>query len=250
MPPRHRLVLWDIDYTLLDASGATHLAFARAFQDLFGRPLREQVVMAGRCEAAVVPELLRRNGVTDAPRWVPDFLNALRCQADPVRTHTRRHGRLMPGAAEALAAVERLGGVVSGVVTGNSRTTALAKLSAFHLEERLCLQASAFGDEAVERVRLVRLATARATRLPGSADGSWGATVVVGDTPEDVHAAREAGAIAVGVLTGAHDRAALVRGGAARVLDSLVDPEPLLEWVRLPPRRVRPADGRPSEEGA
>ncbi|MGW2277821.1 HAD family hydrolase [Streptomyces sp. NPDC001770] len=238
MRPRHRLVLWDIDYTLLDAAGATRLAFADAFQDLFGRPLREQVLMAGRCEAAVVPELLRRNGVRDPHRHGPDFLRALGARADLVRVHTERHGTLMPGADGALAAVERLAGAVPSVVTGNSRSTALAKLSAFGLDRRLCLAAGAFGDEAAERVRLVRLARERAESAFPRATGSWATPVVIGDTPEDMGAARDGGAIAVGVATGAHGRAALRYGGADHVLDSLLDLEPLLGLIRLTPSRT------------
>ncbi|MDF0374385.1 MULTISPECIES: HAD family hydrolase [Streptomyces] len=234
----HRLVLWDIDYTLLDASGATRLAFADAFHDLFGRPLREQVLMAGRCEAAVVPDLLRRNGVRDAHLRAPDFLAALTARADLVREHTRRHGTLMPGADATLAAVEGQAGIVPSVVTGNSKATAVAKLSAFDLDQRLCLASGAFGDEAMERVRLVRLAVERARRALPGASHDWAAPLVVGDTPEDMRAARGGGAIAVVVTTGAHDYRALRDGGADHVLDGLLDPEPLIELIRLGPSRA------------
>ncbi|MEV8123808.1 haloacid dehalogenase-like hydrolase [Streptomyces sp. NPDC085944] len=224
-----RLVLWDIDYTLLDATGATPAAFRAAFADLFGRPMTTFVTMRGRTELRVVPEVLRLNGVADDPCGVAAFLRALRGQSPDIMAHARRTGQPLPGAREVLALLAGYRQVVCAVVTGNIQSSAHAKLAAFHLDETLDLSVSAFGEEHEDRGHLVRTAVRRAAAR--YAADAWATPVVVGDTPHDMLAAREAGAVAVGVASGAHSRVRLLAAGADLCLDTLEDAAPLMRLV-------------------
>jgi len=194
--PAVRLVLWDVDRTLLTAGGIGRRLYEHAFAAVTGRAPAAVADMAGRTEHAIAADTLRLNGVAPDPELLARF-----------------HA--------ALEALHRLGAVQT-VVTGNIRELAAAKLAAFGLEARLDLSLGGYGDHSPDRADLVRLAVARATQRHG-AGFAPSAVVVVGDTPHDVRGAHDAGVRAVGVATGRSSRADLAAAGADGVLDDLRD---------------------------
>jgi phosphoglycolate phosphatase-like HAD superfamily hydrolase len=126
----------------------------------------------------------------------------------------------LPGAAEALAALIRIPGVVQSVLTGNIRPNAIAKLAAFGLDRYIDFDVGAFGSDHTERSKLVRIAQFRAgTKYKGSYDQRN--TVLIGDTPRDVQAGLDGGACTVAVATGVSSKAELVAAGADTVLSDL-----------------------------
>ena len=114
-----------------------------------------------------------------------------------------QRARILPGAAEAMAALARLGGrgVVQALLTGNIRPLAEVKLGALGLTEHLDLDVGAYGDVHEVRAELVGPARRKAA-VAYRTDFSGEATVIVGDTPLDIEAALVTGARAVGVATG------------------------------------------------
>ena len=143
--------------------------------------------------------------------------------------------RILPGAAEAMAALARLDGrgVVQSLLTGNIRPLAEVKLGPLGLTEHLDLDAGAYGSMHEVRAELVHLARRNASRAY-RADFGGEATVVVGDTPLDVEAALTTGARAVGVATGAFTVGELAAAGAHAVLPDLTDtPELVALIIRL-----------------
>jgi phosphoglycolate phosphatase len=140
----------------------------------------------------------------------------------------REYGRILPGAAEALAAVSSLAQrddgqlVVQSLLTGNIPALARVKLGALGLTEHLDLSIGAYGDVSEVRADLVPVARQNAARRY-EADFSGTATVLVGDTPKDIEAAAISGARAVAVASGNFTMQQLRDAGAEVVLPDLTD---------------------------
>ena len=107
---RGRLVLWDVDHTLLDAGGAGVALLRQAFTELFGCPFPATPPMAGRTDRAIELEILTRAGLADPAAQLPAFQRLVAGLAPEFGELVRSGGRVLPGAAEALAAVAALAG--------------------------------------------------------------------------------------------------------------------------------------------
>ncbi|MEU6239420.1 HAD hydrolase-like protein, partial [Kitasatospora sp. NPDC047058] len=134
----------------------------------------------------------------------------------------RAAGRVLPGAAEALRALRARHEVTQSVLTGNIRANAALKLGLFGLADLLDLGVGAYGDDAHERAALVPVARRRAAAALGPGFGPE-STVLVGDTPQDVHAALRSGSQVIAVASGTSSTAALREAGARTVLADLRD---------------------------
>ena len=202
--PIRRLILWDIDGTLLTAGPVAREAFYAAAGEVLGRDLGDlRVQMSGKTDPLIALEILERAGVEPerAMGHLPSVLAALERRLEAEGDRMRREGRTHPGIVELL---ERLGGqpgVVQSVLTGNLRANAEAKVRAFGLERFLDLAVGAYGSDHHDRERLVPIALERLRdhhEIPLPADAVW----VVGDTPRDLACARAGGAHCVLVATG------------------------------------------------
>src|SRR6202030_3509365 len=99
------LVLWDIDFTLVDAGGVgTHL-YRMVFRDMFDADLPAAALMAGRTDRAIVLDTLARAGIPEPRQHLDQFLARLAALAPAGRELTERHSRALPGAAAALDAL-------------------------------------------------------------------------------------------------------------------------------------------------
>src|SRR5690242_3931340 len=122
-----RLVLWDIDHTLIESGDVGLHVYAEAFAEVTGHPLGAMPQLPGRTEPVIFREALRSNGVRDHAGLYRQFAAA---QARGYESHLddlRRHGRALPGAADALRALADHAGVRQSVLTGNTRPTAEIK---------------------------------------------------------------------------------------------------------------------------
>jgi len=241
---RDLLVLWDVDGTLLNAGGVGAELYSVVFQQLFGRSLEVMAPMAGRTDRAIILETLTLAGVPEPRRFVDPFIAGLAAHAPTVRTAVAARGRALPGAGAALAAIAS-GRVHQSVLTGNVRAVAEVKLAAVGLRDPLDLCIGAYGDDHEDRVELVHVARRRAAavheRSGANGEGRFVGpdTVVAGDTPLDIAAARAAGARAVGVATGPFSVAELRAAGADVVLPDLADTQLVVEALLWRLRRLR-----------
>jgi phosphoglycolate phosphatase-like HAD superfamily hydrolase len=230
------LVLWDVDHTLIDAGGLSQHLYGMVFAGLFGRELPAVAPMAGRTDLAIITDTLALAGIADPAGHVAAFIRGLREEAPRFGERVRERGRVLPGAAEAIAALadgQAPGPVVQSVLTGNIRALAEAKLGALGLAPLLDMDVGAYGDSHEVRAELVHLARSAAARAYG--DGfSGAATVLVGDTPLDVQAALATGARAVAVATGSFTAAELAAAGADAVLPSLAGTADVLTAIAGP----------------
>ncbi len=226
--PIHRLVLWNIDLTLVDVGRVTRAAYAEAFRKVTGRPLVRLPQMAGRTESEIVFEALALNEAT-APvsaatdeevlaRFAAELAPAFRAR----RALLTEQGRLLPGALAAVTEVGGLPGVVQTLLTGAIKPNAIEKLRAFALEPFFDTEVGGYGSEVFPKGALLLNARGRAADEYGVAF-SEKATVYVADSTRDVAAARMGGARSVAVASGRSSAAELRDAGADAVLDDLAD---------------------------
>jgi phosphoglycolate phosphatase len=222
------LVLWDVDGTLVDSAGHGRYAFEEAFTAVVGG-VPDWVEYAGRTDHQIALSMLN-----DSTEHLPAVLEQLVEKLAARRDAIAADGHVYPGVREALAALHDANGVINSLLTGNLEANAAVKVGAFGLERWLDLEAGAYGSDPHERRSdLVAVARKRAARRLAQASGAAGraatvsgeptAVVLVGDTPLDVLAAREAGARAVAVATGFADPDALRASEPDALLQDLSD---------------------------
>jgi phosphoglycolate phosphatase len=224
------LVLWDIDHTLIETRGVGSQVYAEAFAKVTGRALEKMPELAGRTEPVIFREALKVNGVEPGEELYDQFAVE---QARGYAAHLdelRDRGRALPGAAEALLALSQRDDAIQSVLTGNTRPSAEIKLRAFDLDRYLDFNIGAYGTDDDTRANLVRIARQRAETAHGLSFDD-GATVLIGDTPNDVAAALASGARIIAVATGNDNATALAEAGADTVLPDLTDTTAVLAAI-------------------
>ncbi|MEU5635895.1 HAD family hydrolase [Streptomyces rishiriensis] len=223
-----RIVLWDVDHTLVENSGVSKEIYASAFKALAGREAELPAPTEGRTDRAIMHEMFIHHGLPD-PDWEraqQALEEAGRCREEDLR----RRGHALPGVEDALKALAADPAICSSVLTGNISANAHVKLRAFGLDGLLDMAVGGYGEDSDDRARLVDAARARihaAHGIPLVAP-----TVLIGDTPRDVRAAHDAKAHCVAVASGIHSVAELRAAGADVVVPDLTDTEGLLSLLR------------------
>ena len=225
-----RLVLWDIDHTLIETGGIGSQVYAEAFEKVTGRQLDTMPELAGRTEPVIFRDALKANGIEEREDLYGYFAaEQARGYADHL-DELRRQGRALPGAAEALQALADRPDAVQSVLTGNTRPAAWIKLRAFDLDKWLDFNIGAYGTDDDTRANLVAVARQRAEKSHGR-HYTNGDTVLIGDTPNDVTAALTNGARIIAVATGKDTADNLTAAGARTVLRDLVDTSAVLAAI-------------------
>lgn len=221
-----RLVLWDIDGTLLRAGDLGAAVFDRALAGVLGRAPAERIRMSGKTDPQIVGEYLALMEV-DEPGSLEAVLERLESELADSKDELATHGTVCPGVREVLTGLHDTDMVSQSVLTGNIAPNALVKLAAFDLDGLLDLDAGAFGSDHADRRALVPIALGRQRDLRGrslEASQVW----VVGDTPADLACARAGGARCLLVATGRYGVDELSVLGADAVLEDLGDAEVVL----------------------
>ncbi|NUS03805.1 MAG: HAD hydrolase-like protein [Nonomuraea sp.] len=216
----NRLVLWNVDLTLVDVAIVTRDAYAEAFRAVTGRPLVKLVPPLGRPDSEIVFETLAVNGIQAEDEHLPAFLTALASAFADRRGRLAKEGRMMQGAKDALKSVARLDGVVQSVLTGTIKSNAVLKLRAFGLDKYVDFELGGYGEEVYPKATLLQVAQGRAKQRLGTPFTAAN-TVVVGDSTRDVQAAKIGGAAMIGVASGRSMAAALREAGADLVRPDL-----------------------------
>ena len=200
---RPRLILFDIDQTLVHTSGAGMRSLRRALVDCLGLHLPDGFVEpGGKTDPAILREIVERLEVR-----LPSGLEAEEAAIWERYEHylvaeleaSREHCGLEPGAAELVQRLHDDPRVCLGLLTGNLERTARVKLRPFGLDSYFPV--GGYGSDHVDRERLGPIALQRALLHYGCelhAEEAW----VVGDTTRDIKAARALGARVLAVATG------------------------------------------------
>lgn len=211
-----KLVLFDVDGTLIRTGGAGVHAFTRTGAAEFHVPDgMRQMQFAGRTDTSLVREFFQRHGIAATPENFRRFFDRYVFWLDHLLP--QHPGAVCPGVRELLAGLQALPQPpLLGLQTGNIRLGAEIKLRHFGLWG--WFEVGGFGDDSELRGELTRLAVERAARRLGHQLAPE-EVVVVGDTPHDVDCARAVGARVLAVATGGATREQLT----ARSPDWLVD---------------------------
>ncbi len=225
-----KLVLFDIDGTLLRTDGAARKAVHGAIEEVFGRPAPDGHEFDGKTDPQIVRELMRRAGVDDAtiderlPLALARYVELLTVEFEAVPA-----GEVLPGVRELLDALEARADVVLGLLTGNVHEGANAKLRLVGLA-RERFKVGAFGSDHADRPELPAIASRRAEELVGRAFRG-GDVVVIGDTPADISCGAGIGARAIGVATGRYSVETLRACQAAAVFSDFTDTDAVVRAI-------------------
>jgi phosphoglycolate phosphatase len=193
-----KLILWDIDGTLLRTGRAGLVALVQAFHQLHGRePDMSRVDVAGRTDKWITARMLEHNGLPVTTQHIHDLIDVYLTRL-PHEIATRP-GLVLPGIQALLDTCRARPDIAQGLLTGNVERGARIKLE--HYRVWHYFEFGAFGDDSALRNELgphaLRRAAARhACAFPPAA------TFVIGDTPHDIECGKVIGAKTIGVATG------------------------------------------------
>ena len=228
-----RLVLLDIDGTLLVTGGAGRAALKTALETVYGAAGDvDGYDMGGRTILEIIRDLLRDTGLT-AEEIVARFPHFRAAWPRELRRIISEYDvRICPGAPELVAELAASEETVLGLITANTEETAQIKLVAAGFSPRQ-FEVGAFGDLSENRADLIADAIAQAEALTG-AHFEPQQVVVIGDSELDVRTAKETGARTIAVATGEHDRERLEAAGADHVFDDLTNTRQVLRAISSP----------------
>jgi phosphoglycolate phosphatase len=226
-----KVILFDIDGTLVLTGGAGVRGMARAFEQLFSIPDAFQTIdVPGRTDSWILADALALHGVScdaaDLARFREIYLEHL--QAELQRPGPRKG--MMPGVGLLLDTLQQRDDVYLALLTGNYEEAARLKLEYFALWRYF--RCGAFGDDAPDRNGLLPKALTRIRECGGPAVAARD-VIVVGDTPLDVACAAAGGARSIAVATGGYDVEVLRATGADLVLDDFSDVHRVLSALGL-----------------
>ena len=222
MRPR-RLILFDIDGTLLWTRGAAKRAFLQAMMEVYGSsgPIATHA-FGGKTDPQIARELLRLAGFTDPaideglPLLWAAYTRELRSELQSPLHETV----VLPGVRELVGRLAATTDVLVGLVTGNIVEGAMLKLASASLDGVFRL--GAYGSDSEHREELPAVAVQRARALAG-VEFRGRDVVVIGDTPADMTCGQGLGVCAIGVTTGSFDEVTLRDAGAHTVFPTLAD---------------------------
>jgi phosphoglycolate phosphatase len=226
-----KLVLFDIDGTLVLTGGAGLRAMNQAVEETLGHAdALNGIPLAGRTDWSILVDAVGKAG-----REIDDeLLRTLRERyvanlAVEIQHPGKGTKAVMPGVRELLDELAVRDDVFVGLLTGNFEEGARIKLGYFDLWRYFTC--GAFGGDAADRNALVPFAVERAQQcgLPQIATAD---VLVVGDTPHDVACAHAAGAVPVAVATGGYTIEQLRSSGSEIVLQDLSDTRAFLQLLK------------------
>lgn len=226
-----KLVLFDIDGTLLSSGGAGRRAMRRALTEVFGGWGDPAYRYDGKTDRQIVRELMR--GIGHADPYIDERMDALFERYLEELAVEVGHGEPppvpLPGVPMLLDELESRHDVVLGLLTGNIAPGAAVKLRAAGLDvERF--RVNAFGSDHESRPQLPSFAQRRACEVLGRAVDPQ-AMVVVGDTPADIHCGQFAGARTVAVATGHYTVEELSAHSPTAVFETLADTRAVVQAI-------------------
>ncbi len=231
----NRLVLFDIDGTLLWPDGAGRAAMQVALERVFGvtGPI-DNYYFDGCTDRQAIRDLMLAAGLSLETIWsqYEDVSEAMTAELQRRIVEGLHNIRPCTGAPEIVAALAARDDVLVGLLTGNLPSTAHIKLRAAGYDPSL-FRVGAYGSESADRTELPPLAIARAAELTGTRlTGKQ--VVIIGDTPADIACARAVGARSIAVLTGRHKRSDLEATCPDFIYDDLSDAASILAAILAP----------------
>ncbi len=222
-----RLLLFDIDGTLIHSGEAGVQALKLAFKERFGvDDDLHDIEIAGMTDSGIVLSILKKHKIPVTHENVSAFLDSY--------VHflsmelPRRKGKLLPGVLELLERLKSRPHVVLALLTGNVSRGARLKLE--HYGVWHFFEFGAFADDHRDRNELGRFARARAKEKHGREFASYEIDII-GDTPRDIACGKALGARTIAVATGRSSRDELAKHQPDFLIDDLSDVESIVDTL-------------------
>lgn len=197
----HKLILWDIDGTLLYSGGVAGEAMREAMQQTYGAiPSDDRRSYAGKTDQQIILETFADQPPEVLLSLLDQFQATYLTILEARRADFLARGAVLPGIPQAVAHLAAAP-VVQSLLTGNLRPVAALKLRLHHLADAFDMDSGAYGSDHAQRVMLPGIAAARATARYGQPFVGRD-VVVIGDTPNDIACGKAFGARTVAVATG------------------------------------------------
>lgn len=219
-----KILLFDIDGTLLSAGGAGTRSLNKAFESVLGiNEAFKNFEMAGKTDVQIVKEGLRLYGIEPTSALVNEILsNYIKFLQIEIQNNSKH---LKPGVKEFIDLNLTIFGYPMGLLTGNIERGARIKLDPFGLNPLFPF--GAFGSDHEDRNQLLPLAIKRFVEN-FKKDVDFSQVIVIGDTPRDVACAKPYGAKVIAVATGPYSVSELMKTEADIVLENLSEIDKVL----------------------
>jgi phosphoglycolate phosphatase-like HAD superfamily hydrolase len=217
-----KLLLFDVDQTLISTGGAGIRALNRAFQKLYAvENAMDGILPHGKTDPGIIREILLNRPVPSLNDWsdgfptsiapiLDSYLEFLDDEVDSTSSY-----KILPGIEAILSSLSGRSDIAIGLATGNVEAGARIKLERGNLNRYFAF--GGFGSDSENRTELVRQGAERGAAHLGQRPDATD-VFVIGDTPRDIAAGREAGFLTVGVATGKYSKAELKESGATVAL--------------------------------
>ncbi len=224
---QNRLLLFDIDCTLLNTGGAGMNAFHGAIEDLYSDNLiggnSLSLDMAGSTDSGLVIEIFKSLGIEDSVKERKVFFDNYLSKLNSNLSSSKFAGHLLPGVDTLLKELSvnfQIHGVYTGLLTGNLEEGAKMKVEHFGIGEHFTF--GAYGCDNHDRNKLGPIALERAyEKYDRNFDPEN--VIVIGDTPKDIKCAKAFGAKVLAVATGSFTRDELSQYEPDFVIEDLSD---------------------------
>lgn len=222
-----KLILFDIDGTLISSGGAGTRALNKSFNEIFSIPDGfKGVSMAGKTDIEIMKEGMFRHNINPEDKLVKKMVNGYIYHLGKEINNNGRH--LKPGIKEIINKLKNVDGFYLGLLTGNLEEGAMIKLEPFGINPYFPF--GAFGSDDENRNRLLPIALKKFSdiyKINLKPEDS----IVIGDTPRDVACSKPFGAFSVVVATGPYSFEKLQNSGADLVLEDLRDQKRLIDSI-------------------
>lgn len=227
-----KLLLWDIDGTLISTGRAGEIALEDSIRNtLQSAPDLSGIEIAGRTDRAIAMQILRKYGRDPTLDNVAHFLDGYLAALARRLPERRPYGSVYSGIIDILDEVRSRPDLTQGLLTGNIRRGAQLKLE--HYDVFHYFEFGAFADDHHDRNELPPFARARAEALHQVSFPAR-SIFVIGDTPHDIACGKAIGARTIGVATGRFSTDDLARAGADATFGNLADKEAFFAFIELP----------------
>lgn len=224
-----KLLLFDIDGTLIHAGGSAESAFESAFESVFGvAECWGKTIPHGRTDPDIVQEICRNTlgreiDSDEYTRLCDEYVKRL----EPSLSECSNF-RVLPGVPELIQTLHRHPEVCLGLETGNIQKAAYVKLKRASLDT--FFPVGGFGSDNSERSEIVRIANSRAIEHYSLAEKfEMIPVVVIGDAPQDVEAGKIFGAQTIAVATGRYSAEELARYNPDAIFSNFSDLDAFLQ---------------------
>lgn len=227
----NKLILWDIDGTIIVSHGAGVRAMERGLAKRFGVKCDlSQIDWAGRTDSWITGEVFRHVGLPDTPQNSHDYLEAY-LELLPIELRDGPQGQVLPGVMELLETLHHRKDLAQGLLTGNLKRGAELKLT--HFKVWHYFEFGAYADDSSVRNDLGPHALRRA-KDRHAVDFPPDRTFIIGDTPYDIECGKVIGARTIAVATGKYTVAELAAHRPTAVFENFADTAAFLRVIDAP----------------